>query len=256
MKNLLSFCTIFFICFLLSCQQIITEDQALEIAIENRLQEGIDTTISLINDSVWSIECLLYVNYNSSLKQIYKIDAKTGELLESWELTEDFLVFGPDYPRTNFAYINDAEIPKNDNLPRPLLPENQYKHQANPTISPDGQWVAFSYGFKQISIVSIDGKILKEICDSCLSPEWTEETGWLIYDKNRKFIYKHNIHTDSIIQLYNFRIASRTYCPKGKWIAYTKSVQHYSEDGTPIIYPAGGEYDLFILSLKNLKETT
>jgi hypothetical protein len=80
----------------------------------------------------------------------------------------------------------------------------------------------------------------------------------MLYVKDN-VIVEHNVRTDEItsIQNCNDRSLSYSYCPTGRWLAFTKSAPRPSENPNQIYVSIinGGDYDLFLLSLENCTES-
>ena len=162
---------------------------------------------------------------------MFRINPATGEKLN---LTISQSLKWHSNPRhsteINHDFI-DSLLKVNRKSPVKLLPD-YFEYESNPIISPNNKWMAFNCEYEAIAIASIDGKEYRKICDSCLYPQWTEKENTLIYEKNYRRFYKHNIETDELSPLTDneSRYLYFSYCPKGKWVSYVKSIPRKSDN--------------------------
>lgn len=239
-------------------QELISKEIAVKNAIENGIKEPLDSFIVILkNDTIWEVQSLFCDDYYGTKSETYSIHAITGEKLNLIGMSQSIKWHSHPRPRTEINYDFVDSLLKDDKKQAIQLLPDHFECESKPIISPDNKWIAFDCGFREIAIVSIDGDEYRKICDSCLFPQWTEKENILIYEKDFKKIYKHNIVTNEISPLTNNkdRYLYFTYCPTGKWISYVKSIPRVSDKpNVEIMCIEDDCYELFIKSTINRNE--
>lgn len=237
-----------------SCSQgVISKNKAINIAIENGIKQPLDSfEVVLKNDTLWEVHSLYCDDYYDTKTEIFSIDPVSGRKLNLLKVSHSLKWHSNPRPRTEINHdFVDSLLEVNRKLPVKLLPD-YFEYEANPKISPNSKWIAFNCGFGAIAISSIDGKEYRKICDSCLYPQWTEKDNTLIYEKSYGRFYRHNIETDEISQLTDneSRYLYFSFCPKGKWISYVKSIPRKSDNPNITVGSFEGEdYELYVKSI-------
>jgi hypothetical protein len=239
-------------------QSLVDRNDAIQIAKENGIPEPIDSlTATLKGDTVWEIKSIYCEDYYHSKDITFVIDAKTGKKLDRDII--GFSLNGHSHSKPQSELINnfvDSLIPVNINNPRVLLPDF-FEEESQPVISPDNKWIAFSCGIRAIAIASLDGKVYKKICDSCLFPGWTNKINTLVYEKNFNQLYEHNFVSNEIKILSHSNSRYRQFSCNSdlKWIAFIQLAPPKSNNTNELVLSMEGEdNELFILNLNNGKE--
>jgi len=233
---------------------MISKNKAIAVAIENGIKEPLDSFVAILKDDmVWEIQSLYCDDYYGTKSEVFTINATTGDKL-NLTISQSLKWHSNPRPSTkiNYEYV-DSLLKVNKKSPVELLPD-YFKYESNPIISPNNKWIAFNCGYGAIAIASTDGKEYRKICDSCLYPQWTEKENTLIYEKNFRKFYKFNIETDELSPLTENETSYLyfSYCPKGKWISYVKSIPRKSDNPNIIVESfKGDDYELYVESISS-----
>ncbi len=240
----------------------IDKDSALQIAFDNGFEKGLDTiTATKSNDSIWTFECLICDEDYSDKYDNKSINCFTGKLDLSiciGHMTNYIPIGGT--PRIYFEFPLLI-----DNKPVKRLKSKAYRltnfdsgREANVTIS-NKNVIAFSYGFRKIGIINLDGSGFKQICDESLNPQWVNNDV-IAYFKDFDHVYEYNINTMKETKItteanayYDFSVS-----PDNKWLAYLKDsppqIQHDSNGNTITIAQTCSsprEVDLWVMNISN-----
>lgn len=244
-----------------SSKCMIDKDSALQIAFDNGYERGLDSiTAVYVNDSIWHFECNLCDESNSQQTNTIDINCITGKVEPTTlsSLTVHEYIGG--HPRDYVEFpidINQKPVLKLNSKPH-LLTNFDSGNEVNVTISNKNS-IAFSYGFRKIGIINIDGSGFKKICDESLNPQWVNNEV-IAYFKDFEHVYEYNINTSKEIKItvepnsyYDFSVS-----PDNKWLAYLKDsppeIQHDSNGNTITIAhtcTSPREVDLWIMNISN-----
>lgn len=212
----------------LFAQTPISKEKAIEIALKNGLNEGLEPPQAKLTDcdSIWEISCL-QCDDNDGITQVIQISANTGQLKFAYRTVEIQCIFcGRQLEKTRIKPpISWDSLPEKTIAKKPYeLTKTHWGTEQNPVISNDSKHVAFEYSYSNIGVASIDGENIEKICEECYSPQWIDNE-WLAYQKEG-IIYKTNIKTHQTIQITkkeNGYFNDAQISPDYKWIAYTSS---------------------------------
>lgn len=235
--------------------------RALQIAFDNGFEKGLDTiTATKSNDSVWTFECLTCDDNYTDKYDIISVNCITGKLDSSIYLTHmtSYIPIGGT-PRLYSEFplvIDNKPVLSLESKPYKLT-DFESERESNITIS-DKDIIAFSYGFRKIGIINIDGSGFKHICDESLYPQWVNNDV-IAYFKDFEHVYEYNINTLKETRITNeaYRYDIFTVSPDNKWLAYLKDAPHieYDSNGNAIgdvqTCTSPREYDLWIMDISN-----
>jgi|GEM_PF-1464396 len=242
-------------------QCLIDKDEALQIAFDKGFEKGLDSIIvTKVHDSIWRFEYLeCDEDYTDQYSHI-NINCRTGQIDSSdlWmRIGMHEQIGGRKRNNTDFPInINKSRVLEIKSKPY-LLTSLDYERENNISIS-DKNVIAFSYGFRKIGIINIDGTGFKQICDECLYPQWIDND-FIAYYKDFEQIYKSNIHSLKQIRITNEKGCYNNFSisPNNKWLAYIKPPPHPDRDsfGRINVYvhtcTDRNEDDLWIMKLSN-----
>lgn len=242
-----------------SCR--IGKDRALQIAFENGFEKGLDTiTATKLNDSIWTFECLVCDDDYTDRYDNISINCHTGKRDSSvciGRMTSYVPIGGTPRVYAEFALVMDNKpVLKTETQPFKLT---DFESGEESHVSISGKNViAFSYGFRNIGIINVDGSGFKQIAGESLYPRWVNNEV-IAYFKDFEHVYEYNVNT-----LKETRITSEAYAyydfsvsPDNKWLAWLKDAPHveYDSNGNPVpgvqTCTSPREYDLWIMNISN-----
>ena len=201
----------------------IDKDSALQIAFNNGYERGLDSIkATYVNDSIWRFECYLCDENNSQRSNTIDINCVTGKVEPTTDISITVHGYIGSKPRVYAEFpidIDQKPVLRLKSKPY-LLTNFDSGREANVTIS-DKNIIAFSYGFRKIGIINIDGSGFKQISDESLYPQWVNNEV-IAYFKDFEHVYEFNINTlkETKITTEAYRYDVFTVSPDNKWLAY------------------------------------
>ena len=239
----------------------IDKDSALQIAFDNGYEKGLDSIkATFLNDSIWRFECILCDEDNTQRSNIMDINGFSGKVEPTNFVSISVQEYIGGRPRVYSEFpinIDQKPVMKLQSKPY-LLTKFDSGRESNVTISRKNI-IAFSYGFRKIGIINLDGSGFKQISDESLNPCWVNEDV-IAYFKDFEHVYEYNINTMKETKItteanayYDFSVS-----PDNKWLAYLKDsppqIQYDSLGNTNIIgrtCSSPREVDLWIMNISN-----
>ncbi len=238
----------------------IDKDSALQIAFNNGYERGLDSIkATYVNDSIWRFECYLCNENNTQQSNTMDINCLTGKVEPTNLVSVSMQQYIGGRPRVYSEFPIDLDqkpVLKLKSKPH-LLTDFDSGREANVTIS-NKNIIAFSYGFRKIGIINIDGSGFKQISDESLNPQWVNDDV-IAYFKDFEHVYEYNINTMKETKItteanayYDFSVS-----PDNKWLAYLKDAPHiqYDSNGNAIgsVHTCSSprEVDLWVMNISN-----
>lgn len=238
----------------------IDKDSALQIAFAHGYERGLDSIkATYVNDSIWRFECILCDQNNSEPSNFIDINCITGKVEPTTLMSITIHQYIGSRPRIYDEFtidINQKPVLKLESKPY-LLTNFDSERESNVTIS-NKNIIAFSYGFRKIGIINIDGSGFKQICQESLYPQWVNDEV-IAYFKDFEHIYEFNINTQKETKITTEAYRYDVFCisPDNKWLAYLKDAPHmqYDNEGHAIgsfqTCTSPREFDLWIMNISN-----
>lgn len=236
----------------------IDKDRALQIAFANGYERGLDSIkATLLNDTVWHFECYLCDDNTTQVSNTMDINCNTGKVEPPTLFSAVSKVYIGGKPRIYSEFpmgFEEKPVLKLKSQPY-LLTSSGNEREDNISIS-NKNIIVFSYGFRKIGIINIDGSGFKQICEECLYPQWVNNDV-IAYFKDFEHVYEFNINTlkESRLTTEPYRYDVFTVSPDNKWLAYLREHPHTETDSqgniTPIVQTctSSREFDLWIINV-------
>jgi hypothetical protein len=214
----------------LSQKQLISKENALEIALSAGLEKGLEEyNFALVNDSIWKVTSLICDDYNQTDYDYRLVNAKTGKVIKerniTLEMSSQIEMDPPDYTHLNYSFLLDTlPIVSNDKSKLDFLDNSSY----DIIFSPDDANIAF-LSKEKIILYNIKNDSVFQSFDSCIFESWSSNDSIIAifnykYSKSNS-LSKTNIYTKGkrIISILEPYIYDFSLSPDEKWIAYTSN---------------------------------